>query len=147
MKKKLVLAGLIGFVVGVAVASLLIVSLVRNQRKFDAWRDSAEITDSVTAAWMIRRGEQQEVVKRTDANLSKWVLQQRRHFTKYPSTINALWIIERYSKQYKIAFPAEVQTVISSFPSPPPTSCEKRERDAKAAGAVKEAPAETASAP
>ena len=125
---------------------MLIVSLVRNQRKFDALRDSAEIIDSVNAAWMIRRGEQQELVKRADTDLPRWVLQQRRNFTNYPRTIGALWIIERYAKHYNIAIPAEAQNVIASFPPPEVTSCEKRERAAKTGDAAKKVPDKTASA-
>jgi len=123
MKTRLALAALAGLIVG-GVATGCFVARI-NAANFANWY-VASVEDQANVALHIRAGRQMELVARIEAALPSYVVAADRQFKGHPGITDALWMVRAYYERNRIAIPAGIQSILSSLPPKPSTSCEIR---------------------
>jgi hypothetical protein len=125
MKTKIVLAVLVGLVIGV-VAMWFIVAQTTGRVFSNQYL--VGVMDQANVALHIRAGKQMELLTNIEASLPEYVLTVDQEFKEHSNSTDALWMVKAYYERNQIAIPAEIRSILNSLPPKPPTACQIRLR-------------------
>ena len=125
MKIKLLFAGLVGVIVGVAAMWVL---LARTTGQVFANQYLSSVMDQANVALHIRAGKQIELATAIETRLPEYVLEVDKDFRGHAGSTNALWMVRAYYERNNIAIPSKIKGILDSLPPKPPTACQIRLR-------------------
>ncbi len=125
MKTRLLLAGLVGLIIGLLGSWLFI-----GRRCADTFAQqyTVSVMDQANVALHIRAGKEAELLDGIERSLPTYALAVDEHFRAYPGATDALWMIKAYYQRNEISMPPEIAGILAALPPKPPTSCQLRLR-------------------
>src|SRR5713101_7757809 len=106
MKIKLLFAGLVGVIVGVAAMWVL---LARTTGQVFANQYLSSVMDQANVALHIRAGKQIELATAIETRLPEYVLEVDKDFRGHAGSTNALWMVRAYYERNNIAIPSKIK--------------------------------------
>lgn len=113
------------FVLGFLIGAILVGILMgRNFNTFFRDQYYTQILEATNNAYMIRKGNQDELLKLLESSISQCLVSANSIWGKNKERLSSFWYAQRYYQTFDINMPAEIRPILNSLPPRPPTTCE-----------------------